>query len=102
MPRTFLFVDHLAEVLHSAMQMALWLFKEPATFRFDWKGPSDATSTNALGSRRRGGSSNQSDGSIDLTMTPGLLKTHDTDGLRIGAGGMRIVTPVSETVGWTH
>jgi hypothetical protein len=101
-------VDHLTEVLHSALQMALWLFKEPATFCFDW----DSSSSDDAGNPRRHGSStataprrnapepHERGSSIELMMMPGLRKTHDANGAVIAQGGLSIVAPVVERVTW--
>ncbi|KIW32227.1 uncharacterized protein PV07_03787 [Cladophialophora immunda] len=54
-------VKHLAEVLRTAVKVALWLYSQPATFKFDWGPASDA-------SRRS---------TPTVATVPSLLKTHD-------------------------
>jgi hypothetical protein len=60
-------VRHLIEVLRTAVRVALWLYSQPAAFKFDW-GP-------------------VSDGSHRSTQTvvtvPSLLKSHDGTGAEI-------------------
>ncbi|OAP60533.1 hypothetical protein AYL99_05535 [Fonsecaea erecta] len=60
-------VKHLVEVLRTAVRVALWLYSQPSTFKFDWGPASDA-------SRR----------SMPAVVTvPSLLKTHDSMGAEI-------------------
>jgi len=61
---------HLAEVLRTALQTALWLLSQPASFRFDWT-PIDVRDRGARGV---------------VVVVPGLLKTHDENGGKLENG----------------
>ncbi|KAH0844993.1 hypothetical protein FOPE_09613 [Fonsecaea pedrosoi] len=67
-------VKHLAEVLRTAVRMALWLYAQPATFRFDW-GPGPAPPPDTAAARRAT--------TPTVVTVPSLVKTHDGMGREI-------------------
>lgn len=61
-------VKHLAEVFCTARRVALWLYSQPATFRFHWGFASDGSSRS---------------GQMTVVTVPSLLKTYDSLGSKI-------------------
>ena len=77
-------VGHLTHIVNSAVYFAIWLFAQPAGFKYDWKAPIDV--------RDRG--------ARVVVVVPGLVKTSDGRGqvLPGGDGRLEIVGAVVKKI----
>jgi hypothetical protein len=74
-------IGHLTHIVNNAVGFAVWLFAQPAAFKYDWKAPADV--------RDRGGRA--------VVVVPGLVKVSDGRGQALlggGEGRHAIVSPV--------